>query len=225
MLQDLGLDIGRNDGRTEWWRFVRFARRHGRDVCAYEFGDESIDLHLPKKAMKSALKRHPAQTHEGPWGWKFPQTCLFVPFLARHIPNMRYIHVVRDGRDMALSIKQRQAALYGDLVLGDIAALDPVRLARFWSAANCWTLQQGIRLLGERFSVVRYEDLVADPRATLSSATWAGLSLDRLDVALARMQPGRVSSGRWRELPPEQRAAVTEIAKPGLEAFGYLVSP
>jgi len=225
MLRDLGLDIGREDYGTEWQPFAKFARQSGPVVCAYEFGDHSIDLTHPTKRLRSRVKKHPAQAHRGPWGWKMPRACLFLTFLATNLPNMRYIHVVRDGRDMALSENQRQATRYGGLVLGDDAEVDPVRSAAFWSAANCWALAQGGRLLGERFSVVRYEDLIADPTGTLASATWAGLSLEGLDVALEQVQPGRVSSGRWRDLPPERQAAVTEAARPGLEVFGYLDIP
>ncbi|MEP4309653.1 MAG: hypothetical protein ABJ364_07890, partial [Lentilitoribacter sp.] len=38
-----------------------------------------------------------------PWGWKEPNTHLFLPYLDAEIPNFHYIHVVRNGMDMAFS--------------------------------------------------------------------------------------------------------------------------
>ena len=36
-----------------------------------------------------------------PWGWKFPETYLISAYVARTFPQARYIHMVRDGRDLA----------------------------------------------------------------------------------------------------------------------------
>lgn len=35
------------------------------------------------------------------WGWKFPETYLIAPYIAEIFPQARYIHLVRDGRDIA----------------------------------------------------------------------------------------------------------------------------
>ncbi len=35
------------------------------------------------------------------WGWKFPETYLIAPYIAETFPKARYIHLVRDGRDLA----------------------------------------------------------------------------------------------------------------------------
>ncbi len=35
------------------------------------------------------------------WGWKFPETYLIAPYIAKTFPQARYIHLVRDGRDIA----------------------------------------------------------------------------------------------------------------------------
>ena len=37
----------------------------------------------------------------GLWGWKFPETYLIGPCIAAACPKARYIHMVRDGRDVA----------------------------------------------------------------------------------------------------------------------------
>ena len=43
------------------------------------------------------------------WGWKEPNTHLFLPQLNEKIDGLRYIHVVRDGLDMSFSTNTWQA--------------------------------------------------------------------------------------------------------------------
>jgi hypothetical protein len=38
------------------------------------------------------------------WGWKFCETALMVPWVKRHFPLARFVHVLRDGRDVCCSV-------------------------------------------------------------------------------------------------------------------------
>lgn len=38
---------------------------------------------------------------QGLWGWKFPETYLITPYITKTFPHARYVHMVRDGRDIA----------------------------------------------------------------------------------------------------------------------------
>ena len=42
------------------------------------------------------------------WGWKEPRSIYLVPFLDAAMPSLRFLHFVRDGRDMAFSENQNQ---------------------------------------------------------------------------------------------------------------------
>ena len=35
------------------------------------------------------------------WGWKEPRSIYLLPFFAQELPDLRFLQVVRDGRDMA----------------------------------------------------------------------------------------------------------------------------
>src|SRR5215467_6488793 len=65
------------------------------------------------------LSRHRSTIPEGQrlWGWKEPRSILLLPFLDERLPGMRFIHVIRDGRDMAFSANQNQLRKHGDAVL------------------------------------------------------------------------------------------------------------
>ena len=67
------------------------------------------------------------------WGWKEPNSHFFVPYLKSRIPELRYIHVVRHGLDMAFSKNQNQLALWGDRLLGrPVDVNDPSDALSYW---------------------------------------------------------------------------------------------
>jgi hypothetical protein len=66
------------------------------------------------------------------WGWKNPPCLLLLPFLDRRFSEMRFIHVIRDGRDMAFSKNQYDLRNYGHLILTEDNVL------RFWN--TIWRL-------------------------------------------------------------------------------------
>jgi hypothetical protein len=40
-----------------------------------------------------------------PWGWKFCETALLMPLVKRLLPRARFVHVIRDGRDVCVSLE------------------------------------------------------------------------------------------------------------------------
>ncbi|HWC87455.1 MAG TPA: sulfotransferase [Solirubrobacteraceae bacterium] len=43
----------------------------------------------------------------GPWGWKICETGLLIPLVKRLLPGARFVHVIRDGRDVCVSLDGR----------------------------------------------------------------------------------------------------------------------
>jgi hypothetical protein len=43
----------------------------------------------------------------GPWGWKFCETGLLMPLVKRLLPRARFVHIIRDGRDVCVSVNGR----------------------------------------------------------------------------------------------------------------------
>jgi protein-tyrosine sulfotransferase len=85
------------------------------------------------------------------WGDKTPINALHLPWIDDLFPGAPYIHVLRDGRDAALSMVR--AGLYQTLE----AAADR------WVAAVKQLRRFTQRLPEGRVTVVRYEELVQDP--------------------------------------------------------------
>lgn len=91
------------------------------------------------------------------WGDKTPAYMLAVQRIGRALPESRFVHLIRDGRDV--SISQRARALSEQPPVSEQAArwVKRIRKAR----------EQALALKGPRYVEARYEDLVREPEATL----------------------------------------------------------
>jgi hypothetical protein len=158
-----------------------------------------------------------------PWGWKSPRTIYAIEFLAKRLPGMRFLQVVRDGRDMAFSGNQQQVQDFGPILLP--AALQdasaPERAIALWSRVNCDAADTGQRLLGDAFATVRFEDLCARPVEEAGRILrFFGLDPAAAELARDEVRPPE-TIGRWRsheELAPR----LEELGHAGLVRFGYL---
>jgi Sulfotransferase family len=103
------------------------------------------------EAVAAAYRAYASERGKRRWGDKTPRYIEHIPLLADLFGDARFVHLVRDGRDVALS--------YADVPFG------PKTVAK---AADLWAtrVRRGIeagRALGPgRYTEVRYEDLVSD---------------------------------------------------------------
>jgi hypothetical protein len=154
----------------------------------------------------------------------------------RDFPDARFVHIIRDGRDVALSLDKRawSRPLPWDADNSLLAA------GIYWE----WIVRKGRRLgarLGGSYMEVKYEDLVERPAETLPQLS---RFLDH-DLDYARIQQKRVGSlqnpltsfkedlkdghftpvGRWKEkFPPEKLAWFEELVGEYLQEMGYALS-
>lgn len=157
------------------------------------------------------------------WGWKEPRSIYYLPFLDAVMPSLRFLHFIRDGRDMAFSENQNQLVKHGDALLGDELrkAKTPVRSIAVWSRVNGAAADYGEKRLGDRYLRVRFEDLCASPAETVGRISeFFGLDGDAEAAAAAVRPPDTL--GRWQL----RRKGVVEdlhrTAEPALARFGYL---
>lgn len=226
MLERLGMDIGKRAKFNEWKPFGKFMAKWRPALVEHEFTGRPVDFAGAASDLAVAIAQHRGAFRDGPWGFKRPMAGMVLVFLNDCMPDMRYIHVIRDGRDMAISSDQSQVEKVADLLIGEPDDTESiVRSAASWSAANCYSLEVGSKLLADRFFVVRFEDLIDSARPTLLEvARFAGLKTGdrRLSEAAALLEPETPGVGRSMRLGAEQLDAVTRAAEPGLRAFRYL---
>ena len=162
-----------------------------------------------------------------------------VPHMLRikkDFPDARFVHIIRDGRDVALSLDKRHWSrpLPWDKDRSLLAA------GIYWE----WIVRKGRKngeVLGPSYMEVRYEDLVQQPRETLPRL---GEFLQH-DLDYDRIQRDRIGSlknpltsfkedlrdgrftpvGRWRDkFPPEQLVWFESLVGDYLKELGYAVS-
>ncbi|MBV8981324.1 MAG: sulfotransferase [Acidimicrobiia bacterium] len=151
---------------------------------------------------------------------KTPDNSLFLPLIAVTHPDAWFIHLMRDGRDVARSLV---AAPMGPDDYGD-AAGEWARNVR-WVERNEWQLP--------RFRRVYYEELVRDPVGHMTALfEWMGLDVgpevnDELGARAGEEVmrfggTGRVGAGKWRELPENAVEQILGAAGDVLAEYGYL---
>ena len=168
------------------------------------------------------------------WGDKTPHYVTQIPTLLRAFPRAKIVHIYRDGRDVALSYLRA-----------------PFGPNNVYVAAGTWDRyvasgrRDGREAAGS-YAEVRYEDLLRDPRATMSAlCEFLGeafsedvlrpdlgarrLWLPRRDpeawkAAAARTEIASGNCGRWRtSMNPSDRALFESVAGRQLAELGYEV--
>jgi len=171
--------------------------------------------------LRALVARQHEEADGRPWGWKEPRSVYLLPFLAAELPGLRFLHVVRDGRDMAFSENQTQLRKHGDAVLGASDEPDELRSIALWREVNLQAADFGERELGDRYLRLRFEDLCAEPGARVAEVlAFFGLEGDAERIAADEVRAPE-SIGRWREADPETVRALEERAGDALRRFGY----
>jgi hypothetical protein len=97
------------------------------------------------------------------WAESTPLHLLYLPLIKKEIPNALFVHIIRDGRDVAASA--HRVGLFRMLPWKHSHAF--LAGAIYWR----WVVIKGRRsgqALGRDYIEVRYEDLVQNPRETLA---------------------------------------------------------
>ena len=172
------------------------------------------------------------------WAVYDPDNVLHVERVKRDIPNALFVHIIRDGRDIALSLKKMGG--FTPLPWDREQTHSLVATALYWE----WMIHQG-RSHGRKFPddyiEIRYEDLITQPQQTLNRL---GSFIDH-DLDYGRIQQaglGRLSEtnssfreegakekinplGRWKErLSQTEVAAIEATVGDCLQENGYELS-
>jgi len=166
------------------------------------------------------------------WADCTPEHLLFLRRIKQTIPDALIIHIIRDGRDVALSLEEQKwiRRLPWDRTRPLFAA------GVYWE----WMVRRGReegRKLGNDYYEVRFENLIADPRSTLASIgefIEHDLDYDRIlsngigSVNEPNSSFGKNASkefhpvGRWKKaLAREELASLEAMIGDTLQGFGY----
>lgn len=188
-------------------------------------------------ALVASFQAHLRGFGGGRWGWKLCETAYVLPVLQAIFPDAHYVHLIRDGRDVAFSNHVWPRSPFWKKVYFDTAdirfwrgmplasipykLLAPLYNARHWSNSVRVGRAAGTAI-GDRYVEVRFEDLVRD-----FVGTSTGL-LKRLgmapDASVLEALAKRVTAapvGKFRRRPAFYRWLAMLELHPTLGAFGY----
>jgi hypothetical protein len=167
------------------------------------------------------------------WAVYDPDGVLYLDQIKRDIADALFVHIVRDGRDVALSLVK----------MGGFRPFPWDRKPRGLLESACywnWMVQKG-RKHGAEFPrdylEVRFEELVTEPRAVLARLeNFLEHDLDYARIQERRLGRLRESNSafrgdgdkeaqnpikRWVKLPHQQLVTLENLIGPGLQQFGY----
>jgi hypothetical protein len=190
------------------------AMKSAREWGDFGFSDEEMLARLraqpnvkPGPAVRTFYEAYMEQQGKQRWGEKTPTYVQKMKLIQRALPEARFVHVIRDGRDVALSVLDR--------TVRDLTAAD---VARRWRKKITKAREDSPQL--EHYIEIRYEDLILDTEPVLRSVcefielpwddsllSYHERSADRLRE-MARALP---AEGRAKELSVERRMKTHEM--------------
>ena len=129
---DFGLEI---DELTERWR--------------------ALPAIKPAGAVRAFFELYAEKQGKPRWGDKTPGYTQHIRKISKVLPEARFIHLIRDGRDVTLSRTKTLA----------LKEVPIAKSARRWKKRLKRARRQGARV--DHYLELRYEELVRDPEATL----------------------------------------------------------
>ncbi|MGH9586443.1 MAG: sulfotransferase family protein, partial [Acidobacteriaceae bacterium] len=146
-------------------------------------------------------------------GSKYPVFGSYLGLVNRHFPNCRVVHVIRDGRDCALSHKQMSWG-HQNTYAAAVHWRDYLRKAR-----------RDAQDMQGRYLEIRYEDLLAEPGPNMAILEkfltgTSGPVTERFMAGSERLKPEKIA--QWRHTMPAHAQAIFEgVAGDTLRDAGY----
>jgi LPS sulfotransferase NodH len=172
------------------------------NVASEQVGEELPPSPTLGQAIEAAYRAYAKAHGKSKWGDKTPRYVTQLPLLARLFPEARFVHLVRDGRDVALSL----------VGLGHLHA-HPATAAFPWARQVAKGRAAGHALGPGRYVELRYEELVANPEGVLQHLCRS------LGLAFAPEMLEHRRNETLEKIPPDRRRYHTRLALPPTEGL------
>ena len=180
--------------------------------------------------------------HDGrqPWGWKLCETVYALPLIDLLFPGARFVHLIRDGRDVAFSDHVAPVEPFWQKVFVDAVGVGRWRGLAYGTMARigyrldaprynmqhwCNAVSLGRRygaMLRHRYLEVRYEALCGAFEAEAARVlAFAAVPDAAAGIAALRGEVSLDAVGKFRRQPWWRRARVESYGRPLLKSLGY----
>jgi hypothetical protein len=237
LLEAAGVFMGANQNTSgDSWDLLPVIRylvtRHYPDYAGVLRGEDG----LLEDMVEAALCRHLAgyvPLGGRPWGWKLCETTFVLPVVDWLFPEARFIHLVRDGRDVAFSDHSGPTdAFWRKVFFGraDIASWQGLALTGpsyrrrpYLFNAQHWlnSVRVGHRAAAEfggRCFELRYENLCQNPETSIARLfAFLGEAPPKMPLPAVHAS----SIGKFRRQPRHKVRAVLRLIAPLQAELGY----
>ena len=191
-------------------------------LAAYLNG-ESVEPQMKRACRRWLWTCSPRRFENGKWGWKNPNTLYFIPFWKSIYPNMIYINVIRDGRDIAFNRRMTYINHYNQGLFSTEERELPehLRKALFWKRCN--EIAQTNVLAADRRYTASFEDLCSNPTESIVRIlNFLNSPLDENKIQeAAKLVKTPESLGRWKNEKKSSILEVEEFLGTALTEQGY----
>jgi hypothetical protein len=206
---------------------------------------QSLEPFSVSQGLRTLYEMYAHRFEKPRWGDKTPRYSIILASIEHLLPEARFIHIVRDGRDVALSLRSTWFA----------PSQDMADLARYWKSQVEQARAVGAKR--KHYLEVRYEHLVHQARSTLEQiCPFIDLPFEegmesyhqsaerrlsdlnpyynrdgsikvsresrQLIHQFAKQPPNSARVGRWRrDMPREEQDAFNHVAGDLLRELGY----
>lgn len=198
---------------------------YDRWVDRYLAGDAAglagVRMRLELRALLFASD--PLHYGRGAWGFKNPRAIYLLPLFKEMWPGLRFIQVVRDGRDHAFHPRHQYLGHQQFLISEEESRLDNhVRKALIWARTNERAERFAERELPNAYLRSNLEVLISDPEVEIRRIfAFLGGAPDDEVARLAQYVETPSTLGRWRDADPAEVAAVDATIGETLVRYGY----
>ena len=176
---------------------------------------------LKQRADSLLLKSPEAGTHAR-WGWKEPNSHILLDRLIDRLENFKYIHVIRNGLDMAYSKNQNQLNLWGAHFLQENFTPTPYYSLRYWRITHQRVLDIG-KSMGNDFMLLNYDDFCSNSSDGIAQlCDFIGLPAKDVEAQIINLIKPPQSIGRFKKHNIHQQLSIEDIEY--AEHLGFDVS-
>ena len=191
-----------------------------RPVMQWDLGLTALDIvdRMPERTFRclvdTVCMARFSELGKTSWGDKTPHYVLELETLVELFPDSNYLFIVRDGRDVALSLMGRSWGPNNILAASE-----------YWRDCNSDSPSlERLRDSG-RLHTIRYEDLLANPSPTMQGVfdfLGVGQDISLIENHLKKIRPNNYA--KWKKaLSARQRQTFEAVAGKHLEKFDYEV--
>lgn len=154
------------------------------------------------------------------WGWKNPRIIYLLPFVLDLCPNAKFIHVIRDCRNMALSNNQNQTKHYFEYLFKRPVMSMRIDSCAIWGKVNTDILDWADVAVPKQYITLKFEALCQTPEKECQKL------FDFVSCHSKKSFYGVIKRERdfnkWENIDKKDADKIQAVGEMALRRFGYI---